>query len=87
MIGVPSIIRAYLKYKTTRDQIQVYGMGPFILKGEYLLNNRFGIGLNASYSRSKVTWLDVGYDTIQQKYRDFEFGIKAYEISGTLRAN
>lgn len=85
--GAPSIIRAYLKYKTTRDQIQVYGMGPFILKGEYMLNDHFGIGLNGSYSRSKITWEDAGYDTIQQKYRPFEFGIKAYEISGTLRGN
>ena len=85
--GVPSIIRAFLKYKTTRDQIKVYGAGPFILKGEWMINNHFSIGMNASYSHSKVTWLDVGYDTIQQKYRDFEFGIKAYEVSGTLRAN
>ncbi len=85
--GVPSIIRAYLKYKTTRDQIQVYGVGPIVLKGEYMLSNHVGIGLNTSYSRSKVTWFDVGYDTIQQKYRDFEFGIKAYEVSGTIRAN
>jgi hypothetical protein len=85
--GAPSIIRAFLKYKTTRDEIQVYGAGPFILKGEYLITKNLSIGLNGSYSQSKVTWFDVGYDTIQQKYRDFEFGIKAYELSGTLRAN
>ncbi len=85
--GAPSIIRAFLKYKTTRDEIQVYGAGPFILKGEYLITKNVSIGLNGSYSQSKVTWFDVGYDTIQQKYRDFEFGIKAYEVSGTLRAN
>lgn len=85
--GIPSILRAYLKYETTRDQIIVYGSGPYIIKGEYMISDHFGIGLNGSYSRSKVTWMDVGYDTIQQKYRDFEFGIKAYEISGTLRGN
>lgn len=85
--AVPSIIRAYLKYKTTRDQIKVYGQGPFVLKTELMLSNRFGVGLNYSYSRSKITWEDVGYDTIQQLYRKFEFGIKAYEISSTIRAN
>lgn len=85
--GIPSIIRAYLKYKTTRDQIQVSGVGPFILKGEYMINKHFGIGLNGSFSWSKVSWYDTGYDTIQLKYRPFEFGIKAYEVSGTLRSN
>lgn len=85
--GAPSIVRAFLKYKTTRDQIEVSGYGPIIFKGEYMISNKFSIGFNASYSRSKVTWQDTGYDTVQQKYRKFEFGIKAYELSGTLRGN
>jgi hypothetical protein len=85
--GLPSILRAYLKYKTTRDEIQVFGSGPYILKAEYMLSNKFGISLNGSYSQSRVTWYDVGYDTIQNIYRDFEFGIKAYEVSGTIRGN
>ena len=85
--GVPSIIRAWLRSNTSRDQIRVRGYGPLILKGEYFLNKRFSLGLNATYSRSRVSWMDYGYDTIQQKYHLFEFGIKAYEISGNLRAN
>lgn len=85
--GAPSIVRAFLKYKTTRDQIEVSGYGPIIFKGEYMISNKFSIGFNASYSRSKITWQDTGYDTIQQIYRKFEFGIKAYELSGTLRGN
>ncbi|HPI53180.1 MAG TPA: hypothetical protein PLU10_00740 [Chitinophagaceae bacterium] len=85
--GAPSIVRAFLKYKTTRDQIQVSGFGPIIFKGEYMLSHKIGIGFNASYSRSKVTWQDTGYDTVQQMYRKFEFGIKAYELSGTVRGN
>ncbi|MBK7762497.1 MAG: hypothetical protein IPI46_03890 [Bacteroidetes bacterium] len=85
--GAPSIIRAYLKYKTTRDQITVHGSGPFIAKAEYMVSNKFGIGINGSYSRSRVSWQDFGYDTLQNSYRLFEFGIKAYEISGTFRCN
>lgn len=85
--GAPSIVRAFLKFKTTRDQIEVSGYGPIIFKGEYMISNKFSIGFNASYSRSKITWQDTGYDTIQQIYRKFEFGIKAYELSGTLRGN
>ncbi|MBP6624751.1 MAG: hypothetical protein KA198_06245 [Chitinophagaceae bacterium] len=85
--GAPSIIRSFLKYKTTRDQINVYGFGPVIFKGEYMLSDRIGIGFNTSYSRSKITWMDTGYDTVKQIYRKFEFGIKAFELSGTVRGN
>ena len=85
--GAPSIVRAFLKYKTNRDQISVAGSGPYIFKTEFLLSDRFGIGVNASYSQSRVFWYDVGFDTIQQAYRKFEFGIKAYELSGTVRVN
>lgn len=85
--GTPSIIRSYLKYKTTRDQVSVYGSGPFMVKAEYMLSNKIGIGINGSYSQSRVSWNDIGYDTIQNIYRPFEFGVKAYEISATLRMN
>lgn len=85
--GAPSIVRAYLKLKTTRDQITVAGSGPYIFKAEYMINHRLGVSLNGAYSQSRVFWYDVGYDTVKQIYRDFEFGIKAYELSGTLRAN
>lgn len=85
--GAPSIVRAFLKYKTTRDQIEVAGSGPYIFKTEFMITDRFGISTNLSYSRSRIFWYDTGYDTISQSYRKFEFGIKAYEISGTVRAN
>lgn len=85
--GAPSIVRAFLKYKTTRDQIEVAGSGPYIFKSEFMITNRFGISTNLSYSQSRIFWYDVGYDTISQSYRDFEFGIKAYELSGTIRGN
>lgn len=86
--GTPSIVRAFLKIRTTRDQIQVAGSGPYVFKAEYMIGHRFGISLNAAYSQSRVFWYDYGFDTIQQKYRDdFEFGIRAYELSGTLRGN
>lgn len=85
--GAPSIVRAFLKLRTTRDQITVAGSGPYIFKAEYMLTHRLGISLNGAYSQSKVFWFDVGYDTVKQIYRDFEFGIRGYELSGTLRAN
>jgi hypothetical protein len=85
--GAPSIIRAFLKYKTTRDQIRVSGAGPFIFKSELMLTNRIGVTLNATLSQSGIAWDDNGYDTINQKYREFEFGIRAVEFSGLVRGN
>lgn len=85
--GVPSIIRAYVKYRTSRKDFTVSGYGPLMLKGEYMLGHRWGIGFDGSYSRSKLSWMEDGWDTIQLKYRKFESGIKAYEISGVVRGN
>lgn len=85
--GAPSIVRSYLKYKTTREQISVAGSGPYIFKTEFMLTKRIGVGVNAAYSQSRVYWYDTGYDTVQLLYRKFEFGIKAYELSGTVRFN
>jgi len=85
--GAPSIIRAFLKYKTTQEQIRVSGAGPFIFKSELMLTPRFGISLNATFSQSKVAWDGDGFDTIKQGYRPFEFGIRAVEFSGLVRGN
>lgn len=85
--GIPSFVRIYLKYKNTHDDYKISGFGPFVAKTEFMLSNKFGIGINGSFSQSKISWLDDGFDTIQQIYRKFEFGIKAYEISGTIRGN
>ncbi|MBK7586867.1 MAG: hypothetical protein IPI22_00250 [Bacteroidetes bacterium] len=87
--GAPSFVRAYLKYKKTDAgyDYKVSGVGPLIAKTEFMISNKFGVGINASFSQSKISWLADDYDTVQQAYRKFEFGIKAYEISGTVRGN
>lgn len=86
-MAVPSIIREYLKYKTDRDQIVIKGTGPFLIKSELMLSNRVGVSLNGSYTWAQISWQDDGYDTIQNIYRKFEFGVRAYEISGIVRGN
>lgn len=86
--GAPSFVRTYLKYKNTHENYEVSGFGPFVVKSEFMLSKKFGVGINASFSQSKINWLEEGgYDTIQQVYRAFEQGIKAYEVSFTLRGN
>ena len=84
--GAPSFVRTYLKYKNTHENYEVSGFGPFVVKSEFMLSKKFGVGINASFSQSKINWLEEGgYDTIQQVYRAFEQGIKAYEVSNPKR--
>lgn len=85
--GTPSIIRTYLKIKNTHNDYWIKGSGPYMFKFEYLLLNRISIGLNATYSASKIAWMDDGYDTTIHDVRPYEYGIKAKELSGLLRTN
>lgn len=85
--GFPSIIRAFLKLKTTRDQLQVMGYGPFILKTEYMLNDRFSIGLNTIYNYTKVSWMQDGYDPVTFQKKKYENGVIGNELSSCVRGN
>jgi hypothetical protein len=85
--ATPSIVRSFLKHQTSREDIVVSGVGPLLAKTEFMISNRFGICINASYSNYKVSWYQDSYDTILQKYRPFEMGIKSYELAGTVRGN
>ncbi len=85
--ATPSIVRGYIKHQTNRKDIVVSGIGPVLMKAEYMLSNRLGICINASFSNYRIAWYDDSYDTIQQKYRPFEMGIKSYELAGTVRGN
>lgn len=85
--GFPGILRYILKLKTNREDYTIKGSGPYLFKAEYMISNKFGIGINASYNSSRLFWFDPSYDTIQKLYRDFEFGIKGKELSGAIRGN
>lgn len=86
-VGVPSIIRAYARSRITDTSNKITGYGPLMLKGEYMINDHWSIGINLSYSRTKYSWMDDGWDTIQLIYRKFESGVKAYEFTGIVRGN
>jgi hypothetical protein len=86
-VGIPSFARSYLRYKTSREEYTITGIGPLYLKGDYMLNNKFSVGLNLFVSKSKIYWFQSDYDTILNAYRDFEFGTQAFEFSANLRTN
>jgi len=85
--GFPSIIRGFLKLKTTRSEYKIYGVGPLMFKFDYMIGNKWSIGLNGAYNFSRISWMDDGYDTTIHGNRPYEYGIEAEEISATVRGN
>lgn len=85
--ATPSIVRGYLKHQTKREKVTVTGIGPILVKNEFMLSNRLGVCVNISFSKYKISWFDIGYDTMAQVYRPFEFGIQSSELAGTIRGN
>lgn len=46
------------------DAISFRNLGPYYLKGEYMLSDKAGLGLNLAYISNKATWNDevLGYN-------------------------
>lgn len=85
--GAPSIVRTILRMKNEQHALTISGFGPIMCKVNYRIHKRVSIGLHGSYSFSKVTWYDDGYDPAIHKERPYIYGVKSYEISGLVRAN
>jgi opacity protein-like surface antigen len=85
--GFPSIVRTFLKFKTNRDKIQIFGFGPLMIKADYMLAQRWSVGINFAYNFSRISWMDGGYDPSIQAIRDYEYGIEMEELSASLRGN
>jgi opacity protein-like surface antigen len=85
--GAPSIIRTFLKKNTNKTEFDIEGYGPWMLKADYFFNKKWSIGLNLSYSFSRISWLDDGLDTAQNIMRKYEYGIEMEEYSALLRTN
>jgi opacity protein-like surface antigen len=85
--GFPSIVRMYLRVTNSRSQYEIMGYGPYMFKYERKINPRWGIGINASYSFSRLSFMADGFDTATKKIRLYEYGIELEEISVLLRGN
>jgi hypothetical protein len=87
-IGLPSIIRSYIKIRTENYSPKVKGLGPFILKIDYQISSRLSLGLNGMYNFTKVNWLTDGYGPAPYfEKQKFESGIEGKEYSLTSRLN
>ncbi len=85
--GAPSIVRTYLKLKNAHADFKIVGWGPYMFKVDYMLRNKWSIGLNFTYNFSRISWMDDGYDTVIHGKRPYEYGIEAEDFSLTCRAN
>lgn len=85
--GAPSIIRTFLKMNNTHKDYWIIGYGPYMFKADYSFSSRFSIGLNVTYSFSRLSWMYDGYDTATHKTRPFEYGAEMEDYSVLLRSN
>ncbi len=51
-----SVFRAAYTNSTTDEDIKVGGIGPLGLRGEYMIADKFGIGIDFGFTNSKVTY-------------------------------
>lgn len=85
--GAPSIIRTFLKVTNTHNDYWIVGYGPYMFKLEYLLNDRLSVGLNGTYSFSRLSFMFDGYDPALHKIRPYEYGVEMEDYSLLLRSN
>jgi opacity protein-like surface antigen len=85
--GAPSIIRSFLKINNKNKQYEIMGYGPSMLKTDYMLTNKWSVGLNFSYSFSRLSWMDYGWDSTIKASRPYEYGVEAEEFSLLIRSN
>ena len=61
-IGFPNLYTTVLKSTYTdavtgiEENIEVGGVGPLGLRGEYIISEKFGIGIDVNYSNSYISW-------------------------------
>jgi hypothetical protein len=85
--GAPSIVRTFLKRNNKDKTYKIIGYGPYMLKAHCMLNTKLSIGLNFSYSFSRLSWMDDGWDSTIKAKRPYEYGVEAEEFSGLIRTN
>lgn len=85
--GAPSIIRGFLKKSTNKQDYTIMGYGPYMVKGEYFISSKWTVGFNFTYSFSRLSWMDEGYDTVTHGMSMYEYGIEMEDYSLLLRVN
>jgi outer membrane protein W len=74
--GFPNLYTAVFKAayanSGTEENIKISGLGPVGIRGEYLLSDKFGIGLDLGFNNTKISYDQLGTDnngnTVLYKY-------------------
>jgi len=85
--GAPSVVRTFLKINNKDKDYKIIGYGPYMVKADYMLTKKWSIGLNFSYSFSRLSWMDDGWDSTIKAKRPYEYGVEAEEFAGLVRSN
>lgn len=85
--GAPSIIRTFLKINNKDKDYKIMGYGPYTFKADYMINKKWSIGINCTYSFSRLSWMADGWDSTIKAKRLYEYGVEAEEIAGLIRGN
>lgn len=85
--GAPSLIRTFLKKNSNHNDYKIIGYGPYMFKADFRFYKRFSAGFNLTYSFSRLSWMDFGYDSAIHDKRLYEYGIEMEEISALFRVN
>lgn len=57
-----SFLKLALSATRSLNNLDAHGVGPIGARGEFMLSNRFGFGIEASYTKSKLTFTDNDHD-------------------------
>ncbi len=84
--GTPSILRTFLRRETNEDDLSIKGFGPASVKAEFMIFNNLGIGVNAYYNTSNVSWQADGQDSLGN-WSKYLYGVEVNELALNLRIN
>lgn len=67
----------------TEEDLQIGGIGPLGIRGEYMLADKIGLGIDVGFNNSKVTYTE--FDSFDNKSYDYEF--KTQKIGAMITFN
>ena len=81
-----SVFKTTYANSGTAANIKIGGAGPLGVRGEYLLTDKFGLGLDIGFNNSKGTYTDYGYDNNGNQV-NYDYDFKTQKIGAMIFMN
>lgn len=83
-----SLIEAhYVDLSYTATNSKVSNIGAVGFKGEYMISDRFGLGLAFAYANSTLTFQDSSYDSGTLKSTNYDYKVSVPRLSAIAKGN